>query len=152
MLKEVITKLPDSRDQEFLEKGIALIEDTCYTMADIQAKQGYIERGNATVWGQYLNKWTNRQWALILFVMRELQNQRPEFFKPYHDEAIDKAEAKLHKHWTGENGRILDEKPNKSLAWRTLFSIYEIFNAIQDSILEDEANVNYQIMRKLFNV
>ena len=139
-------------DSELIEQGWALIDDACWTLEELSRISGPILRSNHTVWSQFLNRWTNRQWLLILFTMEQLQKEQPQMFKPYQITAFKRAEDILARNWNGDTGRILDEKPNKKLAWRTLFTVLEIYRAINDIIKQQEQDVKHQLREKLFDV
>ena len=144
--------LPNQSEQEFFEQGWALMEDACCTINDEVEQIGPMLRNNPRIWGQFLNKWTNRQWLVILFAVEELQNHYPEVFRSYQLRSFERAQRVLHRGWISENGRVLDEKRNKPLAWSTLMCLTEVYNAINDSIQQEQLAVNRDMRRKLFDV
>lgn len=151
-MKGINVKLTNSDEQEFFDKGWALIEDASCTINDEVEKTGPILRDNPRIWGQFLNRWSNRQWLLILFAVEELQNHYPEFFRAYQVRSFERAQKILQRGWLSEGGRVLDEKRNKPQAWSTLMCITEVYNAINDSIHTEAYAVNQDIKRKLFDV
>jgi hypothetical protein len=90
-----------------------------------------IDINNRTIWQEYLHKWTNKDWEDMIGAVLSVKQEDPTLFKAYHDSAIAEAKTALLK--GDPSKRIMDTKLNKRIAWRSIMTLREVWNQMNDT-------------------
>jgi hypothetical protein len=150
--------------QHIQEEGIRLWEEIARALNGEILLNGRLQKNNAYIWGQFLHRWRNLEYAQVLGVMRELMDTNPELFKSFHESAVLTAEQVLIRNWdkpTGKDkvysaeGRILDQRAHKEVAWKLIMTMREVWNKIHDMDIanDDSARMKPQGPKSdLFNL
>lgn len=152
-MKKSIAVLNEQRIQRQTEQGITLWGDISETLNGMIRSNGQIQINNETIWGEYLHKWNNEEWALVLAVLRDLMEAEPGLFKSFHENAVLEAETVLIKYWN-EHARVLDKRAHKKKAWKLLMTMREVWNKARglDIPNEDSSKITTKVKQDLFEI
>jgi hypothetical protein len=89
-----------------------------------------IDINNRVIWDQFLHRWSDSDWQDIIATVLAVKSENPDLFASYHDTAIAAARAALLKSHSGS--RVMDTKPNKKISWRTIMTLREVWNQMND--------------------
>jgi hypothetical protein len=87
---------------------------------------GPIKINNRDIWHNTLNCLNNQHWDGILETLTDLMVQNPQLGNPGHRTAITSARIAIATSGA-KHQRILDTKPYKTVAWRALMSMRELY-------------------------
>ena len=111
-----------------------LIEEIATKLNQRVASPTGLTINDREIWNNYLHRWNNREWLIMLSVLERLYDQHPEYFSAGHKTVIDECLKYILQHGDTEP-RVLDQNRSglhfKGTAWRAICSIREIYNAIQ---------------------
>jgi hypothetical protein len=137
-MKKSLDILSEERYQKYLSEGIDLWGGLANWLNEEILKAGKLQKNNHPLWNGYLHEWANREYAKVLAAMRDLMEQQPELFRPFHENAILRAETILHKNWESEDNRVLDTKKYKTDAWALIMAMREVWNKAGNIDLPNE--------------
>jgi hypothetical protein len=112
-----------------LEQGVELWDLIATQLNDIIKLDGELHIDDARIWDQYLHKWHNEDWMLLVQAAYKLFEQHPDLFKPFHKAALEDAILALS--MSKGNTRVLDTKKNKGVEWKMIMMLREVWNAAQ---------------------
>jgi hypothetical protein len=122
-----------------IEQGIELWYEIADLLNTIVREEQEISIDDRRIWDQYLHRWTNEEWMLVIGAMYELNQTNPEMFKKYHLDALEATILALsmgHK-----DHRILDKKRNKGIEWRMIMTMREVWNSANDIFLPNQPSM-----------
>lgn len=94
-------------------------------------KHGEIQINNSVIWDGFLHKMGNNEWAGILNVLWQLEEQHPSYFSVQHLRALNDATDLMNK-YADYYDRVLDMKNRhvdaKRTAWKCIMMIREVWN------------------------
>jgi hypothetical protein len=90
-------------------------------------EQGAITKDDPRMWGDYLHKWDNEEWRMVLEAVGELLTAHPTVFKRFQRDAFVKAVQTLLK-YEHSHDRCLDTKLHKHTAWKMAMTLRELWN------------------------
>lgn len=128
----------EARIQHHIEQGSQLVSGVAEFLNARILSLGKLQRNDHELWGSYLHKWDNREWIQALGYLIELRTAMPELFEAYHYDAIIEAELVLERNYVSEHDRILDLRAYKSVAWRVLMTMREVYNQANGIDLPNE--------------
>jgi hypothetical protein len=112
-----------------LESGVELWDNIATQLNDIIKLDGELHIDDARIWDQYLHKWRNEHWMLLVQAAYKLFEQHPDLFKPFHKAALEDAIIALGN--SKGNTRTLDTQRNKKIEWKMIMMLREVWNAAQ---------------------
>ena len=112
-----------------LEQGVELWDQIATQLNDIIKLDGELAIDDQRIWGQYLHKWRNEEWMLLVQAAYKLYEQHPDLFKPFHKAALEDAILALS--MSKGNTRVLDTRKNKGVEWKMIMMLREVWNAAQ---------------------
>jgi len=139
-----------------LESGVDLWDNIATQLNDIIKLDGELHIDDARIWDQYLHKWQNEEWMLLVQAAYKLYEQHPDLFKPFHKRALEDTILALSN--SKGNTRILDTQRNKKIEWKMIMMLREVWNAAQGVYIANQPQksnvVNIKptpMYNKLFN-
>ena len=112
-----------------LESGVELWDNIATQLNDIIKEDGELHIDDKRIWDQYLHRWHNEDWMLLVQAAYKLYEQHPDLFKPFHKTALEDAIIALT--MSKGNTRVLDTKKNKGTEWKMIMMLREVWNAAQ---------------------
>jgi hypothetical protein len=108
--------------------------DTWGSLADFLNQRiqnnGTLNKNDHHLWNKFLHKWSNEDWLDLIQAASELYKQEPGLFQKFHKDAVKQAIRAI---MTGDaSTRIMDQPENKSVAWKMIMTLREVWNAAQD--------------------
>jgi hypothetical protein len=116
-------------------EGLELWEDIATTLNRKVANPTGLTINDKEIWNNYLHRWNNREWLILLAQIERLYHLHPEYFDPGHKAIVDECLQLIQQHGDTEP-RVMDLNRNglhhKGSAWRAICSFREIWNNVND--------------------
>jgi hypothetical protein len=139
-----------------LESGVELWDQIATQLNTIIKEDGELHIDDKRIWDQYLHRWTNEEWMLLVQAAYKLYEQHPDLFRAFHKAALEDAILALS--MSKGNTRVLDTRKNKGVEWKMIMMLREVWNAAQGVYIANQPSrsnvVNIKptpMYNKLFN-
>lgn len=116
-----------------LEQGVELWGQFALAQLDIKRRLGHIPRDNLVIWGEYLHRWDNEDWRMVLEAVGELLERYPELFTVSQKRAFIRTVQTLLK-YESNHDRCLDTKLTKSTTWEMSMVLRELWVKCQEPL------------------
>jgi hypothetical protein len=134
-----------------LEQGVELWGKAAEMLNSVIKRHGKIEANNKEIWQTFLHQWSNEEWELVIVSVAILYDAYPNYFKRFHIDALKQAGSTLLK-YKDTTDMVLDKKQHKSIEWRMLMTLRELWNACRDDYVpNDNSARKLNEFRNLFN-
>jgi hypothetical protein len=136
-----------------LERGVELWGSLAELLNDIILHTGkQIQKDNKAIWDGFLHKWSNQDWMTALEAVAHLAQTHPEVFHKGQKETIGEAVKTLLK-GSPYYERVMDRKMNKSIEWRTIMVMRELWNQARAvDIPNEDSEITYKRFTGLFDM
>jgi len=135
---------------EELEQALDLWQSFAEMQNSIIKKEKVIDKDDARMWKDYLHKWSNTEWRMVLEAVGELLTAHPDLFKRFQRDAFVRAVQTLLK-YESSHDRCLDTKQHKATAWKMAMTLRELWNQCQQQEIKAHKPSTLESYRALFD-
>jgi len=135
---------------EELEQGLDLWQSFAEMQNTIIKKEKIIDKDDPRMWQDYLHKWSNTEWRLVLEAVGELLTAHPDLFKRFQRDAFVRAVQTLLK-YESSHDRCLDTKQHKHIAWKMAMTLRELWNQCHTQEVKAHKPSTLESYRALFD-
>lgn len=128
---KILERMMDDYQEIIINDGVQQLKRLTEMLNTIIEEDGEVKKNNSILWGDFLHKYSNEDWAKMVIVLDLLAREHPGLLKSNEEMAFAQAQLTLDKYWS-KYDRVLDKSQFKTYAWKLMMSALDFVNRINN--------------------